>query len=176
VNAVQNARDDFTKDNLGLALKAVNGAAFAVTMPNRRDHVVRFFKLMKIPQERYFVVDAVDRDSLSQNGMIASLIDAGTLSAEWWSTNNSSDGIPWFRTASFSRLAVCLSHVKAQNAFLKSGFDIGFFLEDDVMVDNYWKGRHRGSSLVRAALLNAPGDWEMLWVGYCVQAPGSCGY
>ena len=163
------AKKEDHRRTLGSILESMNGAAFAVAMPSRIAHVNEFFRRVEIPRKRQFVVAAVDRNSLENADSVTKHIKAGRLSGAWWETRNHNN-TTWFLTASASRVAVCLSHIKAQRIFLRSGYDIGLFLEDDVVVDKYLT-RNIPKPHVDQALydvvFNAPKGWELLWLGYC---------
>ena len=157
---------------LGASLGELNGAVFAVAMPSRIEHVKKFLMLLNVPPKRRIIVQSVDASTLGYSNVTALIAD-GVLSAEWWATKKSqtlrvkSNGTRVF-SASYSRVAVSLSHLKAQQKFLASTYDIGLFIEDDVSLEPEFKTR-MGRRIVHSAIANAPTGWQMLWLGYCYE-------
>ena len=155
--------------SFGAALTLLNGAAYAVALHNR-DSVQAFFGQLCIPPARQILVDAMDAKTF-EGAFIADLVRTGQLDERWL---NGSYGANWWLRANPSRIAVGLSHLRAQREFLASSYDIAFFVEDDVAIESNWASGNSaltrvGLGLIHDALAHAPKGWQMLWLGYCFE-------
>jgi GR25 family glycosyltransferase involved in LPS biosynthesis len=121
-----------TPDNLLSAFEASNCALFIITMPDRKDRMVRLAQeTFGLPLERIVVVPGVPKNALPGND---ELVGKGIVTQEYWAKSQENN-VKFYkegREMSPGRVACYVAHLRAHKAFLDSTFDVALFLEDDV--------------------------------------------
>ena len=132
------------------ALRVANGAVFAISALERRKWLLRSLGTLGLNGSAVHLLAPVRAASYGWD-VLASLARCGILNGRVWNHSlrlrqrdrfSPPPGDTLTGTVlNPSRMAVLLSHQLAQQAFLESQYQVGIFLEDDVVLTlfQFWK-------------------------------------